>query len=73
MPAAARPLRPRLTLALLSLSYGVNFIDRQLIGILGQPIKAELGLSDTQLGLLGGLAFALLYTILGLPIAQAAP
>ena len=65
-------LRPRLTLALLTLVYVVNFVDRQLVGILGQPMKAELGLSDTQLGLLGGVAFALFYTVLGLPIARLA-
>ncbi|QJU58091.1 MFS transporter [Sphingomonas sp. AP4-R1] len=69
---AASPARPRLTLALLTLIYVVNFIDRQLIGIVGQPMKLELGLSDTQLGLLGGVAFALFYTVLGLPIARAA-
>ena len=67
-----RSPRPATTLTLLTTIYGVNFIDRQLIGILSQPIKTELGLSDTQLGLLGGLAFALLYTILGLPIARLA-
>lgn len=65
-------IRPRLTLALLTIVYVVNFVDRQLVGILGQPMKAELGLSDTQLGLLGGVAFALFYTALGLPIARLA-
>lgn len=49
--------------------YTFNFIDRILIGILGEPIKREFGLSDGQLGLLGGPAFALLYTLLGIPIA----
>ena len=39
--------------------YTFNFIDRQIVGILAVPIKADLGLSDTQLGLMGGLAFAL--------------
>ncbi len=48
--------------------YTFNFIDRQIVGILAGPIKAELGLSDTQLGLMGGLAFALFYTALGVPI-----
>ncbi|GAM96794.1 major facilitator family transporter [alpha proteobacterium U9-1i] len=56
-------------LALLFLVYAFNFIDRQIIGILAAPIKAELDLSDTQLGLLGGFAFALFYTGLGVPIA----
>jgi MFS family permease len=53
---------------MLLLVYAFNFIDRQIVGILAGPIKAELALSDTQLGLMGGLAFALLYTLLGIPI-----
>jgi MFS family permease len=57
---------------MLVLVYTFNFIDRQIIGILAVPIKAELGLSDTQLGLMGGLAFALFYTTLGIPIAMLA-
>ncbi len=56
-------------LAMLVLVYTFNFIDRQIVGILAVPIKADLGLSDTQLGLMGGLAFALFYTLLGIPIA----
>jgi predicted MFS family arabinose efflux permease len=56
-------------LAMLVLVYTFNFIDRQIVGILAVPIKAELGLTDTQLGLMGGLAFALFYTLLGIPIA----
>ena len=52
--------------------YTFNFIDRQIIGILAIPIKAELHLSDAQLGLMGGLAFALFYTGLGIPIAMLA-
>lgn len=53
---------------MLILVYTFNFIDRQIVGILAGPIKAELGLSDTQLGMMGGLAFALFYTALGVPI-----
>ena len=49
-----------------------NFIDRQIVGILAVPIKAELHLSDSQLGLMGGFAFALFYTLLGIPIARLA-
>ena len=49
--------------------YTFNFIDRQIVGILAVPIKADLGLTDTQLGLMGGLAFALFYTGLGIPVA----
>jgi predicted MFS family arabinose efflux permease len=59
-------------LAMLVLVYTFNFIDRQIVGILAVPIKADLGLTDTQLGLMGGLAFALFYTLLGIPIAMLA-
>ncbi|MGD8359423.1 MAG: MFS transporter [Lysobacterales bacterium] len=61
-----------ITLTLLVLVYTFNFIDRQIVGILAVPIKADLGLSDTQLGLMGGLAFALFYTGLGIPVAMLA-
>ncbi|MCJ7558781.1 MAG: MFS transporter [Gammaproteobacteria bacterium] len=56
-------------LFILVVFYTFNFIDRQIVGILAVPIKADLGLTDTQLGLMGGLAFALFYTGLGIPIA----
>jgi MFS family permease len=56
-------------LLILLVAYIFNFVDRQIIGILAVPIKADLGLSDGQLGLMGGLAFALFYTGLGIPIA----
>jgi MFS family permease len=59
-------------LVVLVIVYTFNFIDRQIVGILAVPIKAELGLSDSQLGLMGGLAFALFYTLLGIPIARLA-
>ena len=73
VPAAAESPRYRLVvLAMLVLVYTFNFIDRQIVGILAVPIKADLGLSDTQLGLMGGLAFALFYTLLGIPIAMLA-
>jgi predicted MFS family arabinose efflux permease len=58
-----------LVLALLLLAYILNFLDRQILGILAQPIKADLHLSDTQFGAIGGLAFALLYSALGIPLA----
>jgi MFS family permease len=57
-------------LAVLTVVYAFNFIDRQLLVILQEPIKAELGLSDTQLGLLTGFAFALFYVVCGIPIAR---
>jgi MFS family permease len=50
--------------------YVLNFVDRQILSILNEQLKAEFGLSDTQLGLLGGVAFAALYSVLGLPIAR---
>ncbi|MBT8077312.1 MAG: MFS transporter [Gammaproteobacteria bacterium] len=56
----------------LVLVYTFNFIDRQIVGILAVPIKADLGLTDTELGLMGGLAFALFYTALGIPVAMLA-
>jgi len=59
-------------LGVLVIVYTFNFIDRQIVGILAVPIKAELHLSDSQLGLMGGLAFALFYTFLGIPIARLA-
>jgi MFS family permease len=59
-------------LVVLIIVYTFNFIDRQIVGILAIPIKAELGLSDAQLGLMGGLAFALFYTLLGIPVARLA-
>ncbi|MGE3692761.1 MAG: spinster family MFS transporter [Novosphingobium sp.] len=64
--------RLRLTLYVLLLVYILNFLDRQIVGILAQPISKELGLNDTQIGLMTGLAFALFYTGLGIPIARIA-
>ena len=73
IPAAAfaptRSLQGRV-LALLLLAYVFNFLDRQILSILKIPIKAELGLSDTQLGLMGGIAFASLYSTLAIPLAR---
>ena len=59
-------------LGLLLAAYTFNFIDRTIIATIGQAIKVDLKLTDTQLGLLGGLYFALLYTVLGIPIARLA-
>lgn len=67
---APEPVKGRyLALAALIVVYTLNFLDRQIISILKDPIAQELGLSDTQLGLMGGLAFALLYTTLAIPVA----
>ncbi len=57
-------------LFILTAVYVFNFIDRQLLVILQEPIKAELNLSDTQLGLLTGFAFAVFYVVCGIPIAR---
>jgi len=59
-------------LGALLIVYTFNFIDRVVIGIIQEPIKVEFGLTDFQLGLLGGPAFAILYTLLGIPIARLA-
>lgn len=56
-------------LVILTLVYTFNFIDRQILVILQEPIKLELGLSDAQLGLLTGFSFALVYVTAGIPIA----
>jgi MFS family permease len=60
------------TLALLTLTYFFSFMDRQILAILLEAIKADLRLSDTQLGLLSGLVFAIFYATLGIPIARLA-
>ncbi|HKX78774.1 MAG TPA: MFS transporter [Novosphingobium sp.] len=57
-------------LILLMLIYTINFVDRQIVNILAEPIKHEFDLADWQIGLLGGLAFALFYVTLALPIAR---
>jgi predicted MFS family arabinose efflux permease len=57
-------------LGLLTIGYVFSFIDRQILAILQEPIKLELGLSDSQLGLISGFSFALFYVVLGLPIAR---
>jgi MFS family permease len=58
----------RYALGMLLAVYTLNFVDRIILGILVPPIKAELHLTDTELGLLGGTAFAIFYTALGVPI-----
>lgn len=63
-----RTTSPNLALGMLLLVYIFNFVDRQILAILAGPIQADLGLSDTQMGLLGGIAFALLYSTLAVPL-----
>ena len=55
-------------LSLLYLSYVVCFLDRVLVGVAGAPIKHDLGLSDSQFGLLHGMAFVVLYCLCGIPL-----
>ena len=59
-------------LGILLIGYIINFVDRSILSLLLEPIKLELALTDSQLGFLGGLAFALFYTFLGIPIAALA-
>ena len=66
---AERPGYRFYVLAILILVYMLNFLDRQIIGILAAPLKAEFGLSDSQFGLLGGIAFASVYSTLAIPLA----
>lgn len=62
----------RYVLAVLVVVYTFNFIDRQILAILAQAIKTDLGLSDTQIGALSGVAFGIFYATLGIPIARLA-
>jgi MFS family permease len=77
-PAATPSTQPfsagytRYAMFLLLGIYIVNFLDRSVVNILAEPIKQELHLADWQLGMMSGLAFALFYTVLGIPIARLA-
>jgi predicted MFS family arabinose efflux permease len=81
-PGAVAPAAPRFApvsasygryaLTLLVAIYTVNFLDRQIITTIGESIKNDLHLSDSQMGALGGIFFAAVYTILGIPIARVA-
>ena len=71
MTTAARTLSrsPTLVLVFLLLAYILNFLDRQILGILLEPIKKDLDFTDSQLGILTGPAFALVYSLFGIPFA----
>ncbi|MFK0570366.1 MFS transporter [Endozoicomonas sp.] len=69
---ARRPWRTHITLILLALIYVFSFIDRNVIAIVLEPIKQEFGASDTMMGLISGLAFAILYGGLSLPLGRMA-
>ena len=58
------------TVTLCMIAYVLSFVDRQIIALLVEPIRADLQISDTQFSLLTGFAFALFYAIMGLPIAR---
>lgn len=64
------PAYSNYVLAVLFLVYVINFLDRQILSVFIGPIKKEFGVSDTVMGLLVGFAFALFYTIAGIPIAR---
>ncbi len=68
-PIEISPSVSRYALAMLTVAYAFNFIDRQILVIIQESIKLEMGLSDTELGLLTGFAFALVYIVAGIPIA----
>jgi len=73
IPPPLSPVSPayrRYALTVLLIIYFLNFLDRQIVAILAEPIKNELHLADWQLGVMTGLAFALFYTVLGIPIAR---
>ena len=64
--------RSHYALCVLAIIYVCNYIDRYLVSILIEPIKLEFGVSDTSIGLLTGVAFALFYTVFGLPMGRLA-
>ncbi|MCE2390883.1 MAG: MFS transporter [Proteobacteria bacterium] len=66
----ASPAYARWALGVLFCVYAVNLLDRQILAILLEPIKRELGVSDKALGFLTGFAFALFYSTAGIPIAR---
>ena len=69
---AAKPWYKWYALGMLTLVYTSSHVDRQIMAITLEPIKRELGASDTQMGFLIGLTFAVFYATLGMPIAMLA-
>jgi len=67
--AGITPAYRRYALFMLVVVYTSSFVDRQIMGVLLEPVKLDLGLSDTQMGFMTGLAFALFYATLGMPVA----
>ena len=71
--AAAKPSPTRYyALALLTIVYALNFLDRTIFNVLIEPIKKEFALSDTIMGLLAGFGFVVFYALCGIPIARIA-
>ena len=68
----SKPIYQWYVVILLTTVYVFNFIDRNILAILGQSIKEDLMISDTAFGFLGGIAFAIFYTFMGIPIARLA-
>ncbi|WP_312163253.1 MFS transporter [Phenylobacterium sp.] len=63
------PARAWATVLVLMAAYAVGFVDRQILTLLVEPLRRDLGISDTQFSLLSGLAFTLFYTLMGVPLA----
>jgi MFS family permease len=70
--SASPSLRRYYVLALLTVIYALNFLDRTIFNVLIEPIKKEFALSDTTMGLIAGFGFVLFYSLLGIPIARLA-
>src|SRR5512140_3162653 len=66
------PAYPWYVLAVLVLVYVFNFLDRQIVSILAERIKADLGVSDAQLGFLYGTVFAVFFAVFGIPLGRLA-
>lgn len=69
-PTLPSPAYTRYAVGLLMVVYMLSFLDRQVLSILAEPIKRDLGLADWQIGAVSGLAFALFYTLVGIPVAR---
>jgi len=70
MPIAGRPWYPGYVLLLLAMANILNAVDRTLVSLLAELIKQDMGISDTQLGILTGFAFAVFFVLAGIPIAR---
>lgn len=66
------PRQANYALVVFLLAYVLSFVDRQILALMVDPIRQDLGLSDVQIGLLQGLAFAILYAVMGLPFGMLA-